>query len=110
MRNLIFVLILAMGFYSINAVAGGGHAHDTISSDDAVTKATQKVKQLAESGKIEPSWTNATHASVEKKTYAKGPEWVVTFTNTQVADASKQTLYVFFSLDGHYIAANFSGN
>lgn len=110
MRNVIIIFFLAIGFYSFNAFAGGGHAHDVITSEDAVEKATQKVKQLAKSGKIDASWANATHENVDKKTYAKGPEWVVTFSNNQVADADKQTLYVFFSLDGHYIAANFSGN
>ncbi|MDH5377166.1 MAG: DUF6488 family protein, partial [Gammaproteobacteria bacterium] len=61
-------------------------------------------------GKIEESWAGTKPATVEKKTFSQGPEWVVSFSNKKVADASKQTLYMFYSLDGHYIAANYTGN
>lgn len=36
-------------------------------------------------------------------------EWKFTFKNLAEKDAAKQTLYVFYSLAGHLIAANFTG-
>ena len=120
MRNLVTALALSSLLMTGPALAGPGHEHDEngghshshgpVSSDDAAASASKKVKQLAAAGKIDPSWAETMPASVEQKTYDKGPEWVITFKNDKVADASKQTLYVFYSLDGHYIAANYTGN
>lgn len=89
---------------------GHGHSHETISNDAAMNKATSKVKQMADAGKIDASWATVTATSVEQATYAQGPEWVIVFKNDQVSDIAKQTLYLFFSLNGHYIAANYTGN
>lgn len=88
----------------------GGHAHGPVSSDKAVERAMKKVKQLAADGKIDASWSGLPAASVEQKVYSKQAEWVIVFKNDKVSDAVKQTLYLFFSLDGHYIAANYTGN
>jgi len=119
MRNLwviIFVSVFILGSTSLFAGAGhehkhdGSHAHGSISSEKAETKATKRVKRLADAGKIDKSWAQVKASSVAQKTYAKGPEWVVTFKNTNVSDVNKQSLYLFYSLDGHYIAANYTGN
>ncbi len=75
----------------------------------AAPPARQKVAQLAKKGKIDKSWASASSVGAEKKDFGKGEEWVVTFRNDKVQDKSKQILYVFYSLDGHYIAANFTG-
>lgn len=90
--------------------AGGGHSHGPITSNAAAKKATDKMIQLAKAGKIDASWAQVKASNVEQKTYSEGPEWVVTFKNSKVKDTSKQTLYFFFSLDGHYIAGNYTGN
>lgn len=36
-------------------------------------------------------------------------EWVVVFVNDKIADTDKQKLYVFLTLGGDYIAANYTG-
>ncbi len=118
MKTLITTLFLTSLLFGVPVMAGsghdhdanGGHAHGPISSDTAVNKASKKLNQLAEAGKIDASWSGVKSASVEQKTYSKGPEWVVTYKNDKVSDAAKQTIYLFFSLDGHYIAANYTGN
>lgn len=116
MRHLISVLILATCFVAKPTLAGPGHDHDhghshgSISQAAAIDKATKKVKQLVDKGKIDASWAKVSAANAEQKTYSKGPEWVVTFKNDQISDASKTTLYIFYSLDGHYLAANYTGN
>ena len=89
---------------------GGGHSHGPISAEAASKKAKKRIKQFISAGKIDASWANVKVASAKQKTYSKGPEWVVTFKNEKITDAKKQTLYFFYTLDGHYIAANFTGN
>ena len=118
MKILTTTLLLSSLLIGAPVMAGSGHSHDKdgghslgpISSAEVSNKATKKVEQLAEAGKIDASWSGVKVASVEQKTYSKGPEWLITFKNDKVSDATKQTLYLFFSLDGHYIAANYSGN
>ncbi|MCF6323537.1 MAG: DUF6488 family protein [Gammaproteobacteria bacterium] len=120
MKNIITVLFLSSLLLGTPAIAGSGHEHDkdgghshahkTINSEEATTRAAMKVEQLAKKGKIDNSWSGLEAATIEQKSYKNGPEWVITFNNKKMSDASKQTLYLFFSLDGHYIAANYTGN
>ena len=115
MTTLLFLLSLLFGAPTM-AGAGhehdndGGHSHGPISSDSAISKASKKVKQMADAGKIDTTWSEINAASVDQKVYSKGPEWVITFKNNKINDTAKQTLYLFFSLDGHFIAANYTGN
>ena len=120
MKNLtkVYLLIAAFGF-TAPVYAGAGHSHDKdgghghssspISEDKAKSKATRTMKSLANRGVINKSWTSAKVIKAEKKIFSKGPEWVVSFNNENVKDKAKQTLYIFYSLDGHYIAANYTG-
>lgn len=119
MKNLIATLLcLLFLLFGAPIMAGAGHEHDSdgghshgpISSDSAISKAVKKVNQLADAGKIDASWSGISAASIDQKVYSKGPEWVITFKNDKMSDSAKQTLYLFFSLDGHYIAANYTGN
>jgi len=116
MKTLLTLFIILTGFSVNYAFAGPGHDHDhghahgPISSEDAIKRASKKILNLVKKGKIHESWSKVKSANALKKTFSKGPEWVVTFKNDKVSDASKQTLYFFYSLDGHYIAANFTGN
>lgn len=117
MRKLTVIFAFCIGLLSAPAMAGSGHDHDhghnhdhgPVSKGVASSKAVKKVEQLVNKGKIDASWSGVQPASVEQKTYANGPEWVITFKNNKVNDSSKQTLYLFYSLDGHYIAANYTG-
>ena len=118
MKNftIITLLIAAMGFVSpVYAGAGhshdkdGGHSHGPISAETAKARATKTMQSLAKRGVIDQSWSSVKAAKAEKKSYSKGPEWVVSFNNDKVNDKTKQTLYIFYSLNGHYIAANYTG-
>ena len=118
--KIIAVATLSLSLLAISpiSIAGPGHEHDShgghhhgpISSERVSTKAEKRVEHLVESGKIPISWKNLSAATIGQKTYAKGPEWVITFKNPVIEDTSKQTLYLFYTLDGHYIAANYTGN
>lgn len=114
------LLLLATFAFTVPVHAGAGHAHDKdgghsnhghgpIDAAKAKAKATKTMISLAKRGVIDKSWTSTKPAKAEKKTFAKGEEWVVSFNNDQIKEKAKQTLYIFYSLDGHYIAANYTG-
>ena len=94
MRNLAVILISCFALFVTSAIAGPGHehshghAHGPVSADTVSNKAMKKVAQLAKAGKIDASWAGIRPASVEQKTYSKGPEWVVTFKNDRLRDIS----------------------
>ncbi len=113
-RVSLFVVIFLFGQTAL-AGPGGGHSHDhghesgPITSEQAVKKATKHVQKLAKKGKIDASWSGVVAKSVEEKSYGHGPEWVVTFQNKSIEEPEKQTLYVFYTISGKYLASNFSG-
>lgn len=115
-------LLLATSVFVVPVHAGTGHSHDKdgghsnhghshgpINSNGAKAKAVSMLTGLVKKGVIDKSWDGIKPVKAEKQTFAKGPEWVVSFKNDQVADKEKQTLYFFYSLDGQYIAANYTG-
>ena len=104
------IMILALLNTPVFAGAGHDHAHEPISQEKAGELAAKNLETLVEKGKIDKSWSGKPVNSVEKKTFSKGPEWVVTFKNESLADTSKRTLYMFYTLDGHYLATNYTGN
>ena len=119
MKKLVSTLLfLSALLFGMPIIAGGDHEHDSdgghsrgpISSDQVIDRALKKMKHMADAEKIDASWSGVEAVGAEQKTFSKGPEWVVTFKNDKVSDTAKQTLYIFFSLDGHYIAANYTGN
>jgi len=118
MRQLLFVVLISLGLVSGTAIAGSGHSHGPDgghklqgpASEAAIIKrATKVMNNLAKKGTIDASWSNGKQVAIEKAIYANGPEWVVTFKNDKVKDVKKQMLYIFYSLNGHYIAANYTG-
>ena len=58
---------------------------------------------------LDKNWASTTVSSSEKKMFDGRQEWVVSFVNEKVTDAKKRTLYVFLTLSGDYIAANYTG-
>lgn len=104
MSRLLLLLIL---FLPIELLAHGGAHH--IDKLEAEQKARLIVDKLVEKNKLAPSWKNASLQLSLKKRFRTEPEWVVSFENKTVKDPGKQTLYIFLSETGAYIAANFSG-
>lgn len=115
MKNLTITLAMSFLLFGAPVMAGSGHDHDhghshgPVSSKQVIQRASIVVKRLTQDGKIDASWSGVKASGAEKKTFAKGPEWVVSFINDKLSDSTKQSLYIFFSLDGHYIAANYTG-
>ncbi len=115
MKKLSICLLILFSLSTPLAYGDEGHDHgnapsEPISKIKAGEKAAEFVKNFSKKGKLEESWATLQAATVEQKTFKKGPEWVVTFNNPQVENKDKQTLYVFLSLSGNFLGANFSGN
>ena len=110
-------LSIILGFFSCNVMAGGshdhghGHSHSNtpVNQETAKVNAKKIVAALAVRKKVDESWSSSTVSSVEKKVFKGNPEWVVIFDNDKVSDPTKKKLYVFLTLGGDYIAANYSG-
>ena len=114
MRKIMIVVMLStLSLVTAPAFSGAGHEHSQsqgpISEETVKQKATKQVAALVKKGKIDKSWSEIKPAKAYQKTFKKGPEWVVEFANSAASDKAKQTLYLFYTLDGHYMAANFTG-
>ena len=113
MKNLIITLFLSIFFIllppSISA-HGNGHSHETLSVEAAKTTAIKKINELALTGKIDASWSGIKPSRIEQKAPDFAMEWVVFFKNKKIKDVKKQTLYLFFSLDGDFIVFSHDGN
>ena len=109
MRNISTVLLVSSLLFAspvmVYAHGSGEQSHGAASFNDIIKKATEKVKSLVESGKLGKNWADVQYDSAT----TKGDEWVVKYKNDKESDPAKQTLYLFFGLDGAYSATNFTG-
>ncbi len=109
MRNLFVAAVFGLTVISTVAFAGPGHSHAPVTKEAVVEMAAKKRDQLVSTEKLDKSWSGVAVSGVEQKTFTKGLEWVITIRNDAVADQAKRTLYMFYALDGHFMAANFTG-
>ena len=114
MQRLASLLAAAVLCFAAPALADKGgschfHGSAPAKEETVLTCAAQRKDALASSGKIDASWKAVKHEKVEQVEGRKGKEWKVTFRNPAAADKDKQALYVFLSLPGNVLAANFSG-
>lgn len=111
---LLSVALLALPAFSPVALADVGvscHFHGKKPATEAVVTdcANQRRAALVKNGKLDSSWQAAKLEKLELVDGKKGKEWKVAFSNPAATDKSKQTLYIFFSHPGNFIAANFTG-
>ena len=112
MRRFILCLLTVLALSVTSAYAGGNHSHgpvEPIKKAQALTYASNIVAAIAEKGELDASWADVKPTEAINKNLS-GPKWVVSFNNPKVVDQEKKTLYVFLSLDGQYLGANFSGS
>ena len=104
-----------IGLVSSTVMAGSGHdhghshSHGPVDQDTAILKATKIVKNLVTRKTIEKSWSDTKLSLIEKKVFNGKAEWVAMFVNNNVADVKKRKLYIFLTIGGDYIAANYTG-
>jgi hypothetical protein len=115
MKKLIitFASFAALGM-SVPVLASEGgschfHGSKPAKEETVLGCAVQRKDALAASGKIDSSWKALKHDKIEQVDGKRGKEWKVTFKNLAAKDKAKETLYVFFTLPGNFIAANFTG-
>ena len=106
--------ILASTWIAQPALASEGgscHFHGSKPAAEATVLgcAQQRKEALVKAGKIDASWQALKHDKVEAVDGKKGKEWKVTFKDPVTKDKSKETLYIFFTAPGNFIAANFTG-
>lgn len=102
-------------FASTTAYAGADascHFHGSKPAAQAavIQCATQYKDKLVAGGKLEKSWQAV--AKVDKLEQVDGKrskEWKLSFKNPDAPDKAKDTLYLFYSLPGNFIAANHTG-
>jgi len=119
MRLTILLSGFILSLFTFSAVAGSdhdhghdhGHSHSytPVNQDKAQSNATEIVAALVKRNKLEKSWTSVNADLVKKITVQGNPEWMVVFVDKNITDVKKQKLYVFLTLGGDYIAANFTG-
>ncbi len=107
------LFVFAFSFAPAALAAGDGecHFHGSKPASESVVIgcASQNKAALVKAGKIDASWQAVKHDKAEVVDGKKGKEWKVTFKNPAAADQSKATLYMFYSVPGNFIAANFTG-
>ena len=111
LSTLVLGLALATSTPSIAGPGGSCHFHGSAPASEAVVLdcATQRKATLVTAGKLDKSWQLPKADKVEQVEGKKGKEWRVTFNDPAAKDKAKQTLYMFFTLPGNFIAANFTG-
>ncbi len=102
------LLVTPMAFAGVDSSC---HFHGNTPIKESVIAgcATAKKDALAASGQIETAWKSVQLGKAETIEGKKMKEWKLTFNNPAAKDAAKQTLYVFYTLSGNFIGANFTG-
>lgn len=106
------VVAIATFLLALNAYAGGGHFHPKkvakcsgeCTEEQIKSALPEAIPHLNKWGKIDTAWSSAKIESVQKKTFKKGDEWVIT-----LVDTNKKKQYVFMTLDGFVTGANATG-
>ena len=115
MKILATTLVLSSLFFGTPVIAGSGHDHGhshaqtPANKETAESNAGKAVAALVVQKKLDNSWASVTVSSSEKKLINGDTEWLVIYINKKITDTEKQKLYVFLTLAGEYIAANFTG-
>lgn len=115
MKKLFAALGAASGFaFSMPAFAGGAeechfHGNKEASQETVTGCALKRQQALVASGKIDKSWQAIRPTALDQVDGQRGKEWKVMFKNPAAADKSKESLYMFFTAQGNFIAANFTG-
>ncbi len=105
-------LVCAASPEAVRADAGAPchfHGKKPATEQVVVTCANARRDALVKTGKLHANWAQIKHESVAQVAGPKGAEWKVRYQNPGATDASKQNLFIFFTLPGNFIAANHTG-
>lgn len=118
MRNFMIAMVMVLSV-SLTLLYGHGsanHEHkvelpilEEVGKKSIKNMAKQEIKRLTLAKKIDDSWLFIPISKMKKIQFNNAPEWVVSFNNLRIEDKTKQTIYVFISVDGKVLAANYTG-
>jgi hypothetical protein len=108
---LTFIATVAVTPAAFASGDGACHFHgDTPVKETVLADCASKRKDLLiKNGKIDASWAGVKLEQSETVDFKNKKEWKLTFKNPTEKDAAKQTLYMFYSLNGNFLVANFTG-
>lgn len=112
----IIITVTSAAVFGISAPAfaspgGSCHFHGNKAASEATVVACAVLRKdaLVTSGKIDSAWKAVKQEKTEQVEGKKGKEWKVTFKDPAAKDKTRETLYMFFTMPGNFIAANFTG-
>ena len=113
LRHTVFSLFAALAVASpavVSASPGGGHTHShEPATPENIGKNAEKARsKMIADKKIPATWSAVPAAAIEQIEVKGKKEWRVIYKNPQ-GNKGEDTLYMFFSLTGNFIAANFTG-
>lgn len=113
-KTILTALALSTMLWASAALASEGdscHFHGNKPAAEATvsTCAAQRKDVLVKSGKLDAAWRAVKPEKIEMVDGKKGKEWKVSFKDTATKDKTKETLYMFFTPPGNFIASNFTG-
>jgi Family of unknown function (DUF6488) len=106
------MLVLLAATPAVFADEGGKchfHGNRAANEETVVKCAMQRKDTLVSSGKLDKAWQPVKHERIELVDGKKGKEWKVSFKDPAAKDRGKETLFMFFTPPGNFIAANFTG-
>lgn len=115
MKHIIAMAALTASFsftpLAMASEGGGCHFHGYMPAKEAtvIGCATKQKDFLIRGGKLEATWQAVPLDKAEKVEGKGTKEWKLSFKNPAATDKTKDTLYMFFTLSGNFIAANFTG-
>ena len=115
MKKLIAMICTAGGFalaspaFASDAASCHFHGSKPAAQETVSACAVQRQQALIASGKLDMTWQAVKPTSLELVDGTRGKEWKVMFKDPAAADNAKQTLYMYFTAQGNFIAANFTG-
>ncbi len=106
-----FVFACSVAPVALAGSDGECHFHGSKPASEAVVVgcASQNKAALIKAGKLDASWQAVKPDKAAVVEGKQGKEWKVTFKNAAAADKGKETLYMFYTVPGNFIAANFTG-
>ena len=114
MKKIASIALASILFVAPSAFASEGgscHFHGHTPAKEAVITgcANGRKNALVSNGKLDTSWKTVALEKAEVVEGQKMKEWKLTYKNLAEKDAAKQNLYMFYTLTGNFIAANFTG-
>jgi len=105
----LFLLFVSHAYAGSGHDHGHGHSHDQVSQETAEGIAKESVRRLVQKDSIEKSWSTVSVKNAEQKEFGGHKEWVIVFNNEDATNPKERTLYIFLTLEGEYVAANYTG-